>query len=93
MAAASASAADLNGHALLQAKLRIAEAGPAYLRTPPRDLQWTRNRLLGDALGTWLGIHNGRWDMFDEPAGEGPAICGTVRKNAAEIQLRWHPDE
>jgi len=54
-----------------------------------------RGELLGEALGRRLGVHNGRWDMFDATlAGKGgPMIAGTVRKNAAEIQLRWRPDE
>jgi len=60
-----------------------------------RDAHWARDELLGEALGRWLGVHNGRWDMFDATlAGKGgPMIAGTVRKNAAEIQLRWRPDE
>ena len=60
-----------------------------------RDAHLARGELLGEALGRRLGVHNGRWDMFDATlAGKGgPMIAGTVRKNAAEIQLRWRPDE
>jgi hypothetical protein len=58
--------------------------------------------LLGDALGNWMGVKAGRWDLFhatlfdDGTAGDeanSPVIAGTIRKNAAEIQLRWHPGE
>lgn len=60
-----------------------------------RNADWAHSELLGEALGRWLGVHNGRWDMIDATfAGQGgPMIAGTVRKNAAEIQLRWRPDE
>jgi hypothetical protein len=70
---------------------------PEKLLPSRRDTYWVHNELLGDALGRWLGVRNGRWDMFAEtPAAtdEGsPTIAGTIRKNAAEIQLRWRPDE
>ena len=58
---------------------------------------WKHNRLLGDALGDWMGVHNGRWDVFNvnlAEAGEnGPKFVGTIHKGTAEIQLRWRPDE
>lgn len=65
------------------------------LSPPRRDAHWAHGELLGEALGRWFGVHNGRWDMFDATlAGEGgPMIAGTVRKNTAEIQLRWRPGE
>jgi hypothetical protein len=62
-----------------------------------REARWAHGELLGEALGRWLGVQNGRWDMFDAslaPAGKsGPTVAGTIRKNTAEIQLRWRPDE
>jgi hypothetical protein len=55
---------------------------------------WDRNQMLGDALGDWMGVHNGRWDMVDGVLTEdGPSIAGTFKKGAAVIQLRWHPGE
>jgi hypothetical protein len=74
-----------------------AVADPEKLLPLRRDAPWAHNELLGDALGRWLGVHNGRCDMFGDTlavTGErGPTIAGTIRKNAAEIQLRWRPDE
>lgn len=61
-----------------------------------------KRQLLGDALGNWMGIKGGRWDLFHAalfddgtPGGEAnsPTIAGTVRADAAVIQLRWHPGE
>jgi hypothetical protein len=56
---------------------------------------WNRNQMLGEALGNWMGVHNGRWDMVDGVLTEdgGPSIGGTFKKGAAIIQLRWHPGE
>jgi hypothetical protein len=56
---------------------------------------WLHNRLLGDAIGDWMGVHNGRWDMYDGALTRdgGPSIAGTFKKGAAVIQLRWHPGE
>lgn len=55
---------------------------------------WDRNQMLGDALGDALGVHNGRWEMYDGVLTEGgPTINGTFKKGAAVIQLRWHPGE
>ena len=72
-------------------------AAPEKLSLSRRDARWEHNELLGDALGQWLGVHNGRWDVFAETLAatdeSGPTIAGTIRKNAAEIQLRWRPDE
>ncbi len=95
-ASAGAAAGDMNGGALpLQADVRNINTRSADQPPSPQAAQWTRNRLLGDALGAWLGVRNGRWEMFDEvlTPEDGPAISGTIRKNAAEIQLRWHADE
>ena len=70
---------------------------PVSLSSLRPDAPWARTELLGEALGRRLGVRNGRWDMFDArlaPAGKsGPTLAGTVRKNRAEIQLRWRPDE
>jgi hypothetical protein len=72
-------------------------AGPENPPPSRRDTYWLHNELLGDALGRWLGVRNGRWDMFARTLAAtnegGPTIAGTIRKNAAEIQLRWRPDE
>jgi hypothetical protein len=56
---------------------------------------WVHDQMLGDALGDWLGVHNGRWEMYDAGLAEGggPTIGGTFKKGAAVIQLRWHPGE
>ncbi|MGC9953725.1 MAG: hypothetical protein ABSD21_05570 [Rhizomicrobium sp.] len=76
---------------------KAAAAAPEKLSPPSHDAFWVQDKFLGDALGHWLGVHNGRWDMFEETLATtdegGPTIAGTVRKNRAEIQLRWHPDE
>jgi hypothetical protein len=67
-------------------------AGPSAAASSPREL-------LGDTLGNWLGVRAGRWDVFsetlsdDNSSGNGPVLAGTVRKDAAEIQLRWRSDE
>jgi len=59
----------------------------------------SRRELLGDTLGNWLGVRAGRWDVFsetlsdDNSPGNGPTLSGTVRRDAAEIQLRWRSDE
>ncbi len=63
---------------------------------PYRRARWPQDELLGDALGRWLGVDNGRLDVFPQTLAAsdgGPVIAGTFRKNAAEIQLRWHPGE
>ena len=58
-----------------------------------------KRELLGDTLGHWLGIRAGRLDVFsetlfaDDSPGNGPILAGTIRKDAAEIQLRWRADE
>ena len=63
----------------------------APLRQPS---PWDRNQMLGDALGDALGIHKGRWEMYDGVLMKGgPTIGGTFKKGAAVIQLRWHSDE
>ncbi len=70
-------------------------ANPGKLM-PHRRARWPQDELLGDALGRWLGVDNGRWDVLPQTlaAGDGgPVIAGTFRKNAAEIQLRWRPGE
>jgi hypothetical protein len=55
---------------------------------------WDRNQMLGDALGDALGIHKGRWEMYDGAVMEGgPSINGTFKKGAAIIQLRWKSGE
>jgi hypothetical protein len=55
---------------------------------------WDRNQMLGDAMGDWLGVHHGRWEMYDGVLMEGgPTVGGTFKKGAAVIQLRWHPGE
>jgi hypothetical protein len=60
------------------------------LQTSP----WVHDQMLGDALGDWLGVHNGRWDIYDGVLTEGgPAIGGTFKKGAAVILLHWHPGE
>jgi hypothetical protein len=63
--------------------------------SPPRQTSpWLRDQMLGEALGDWLGIHNGRWEMVDGVLAEGgPTIGGTFKKGAAVLQLRWHSDE
>ena len=64
------------------------------LAPPRRGARWEQDELVGDALGGWLGVHKGRWEMYDGVLTEGgPTIDGTFKKGAAVIQLRWHPDE
>jgi hypothetical protein len=62
---------------------------------PARHSPWERRELVGEAMGRWLGVRNGRWDAFSgklfEEFENGPVISGTIRKNAAQIQLRWRP--
>lgn len=95
---ATAAAQDMDDRAVplrLVVLPRAIGANPGNL-TPYRQARWPQDELLGDALGRWLGVDNGRWDVFPQTlaAGDGgPVIAGTFRKNAAEIQLRWHPGE
>ena len=81
---------------LASARQTAPSARPENL-PPRREVRWERSELLGEALGRWLGVRDGRWDLFDasllQPGEGGPVLAGTVRKNAAEIQLRWRPDE
>jgi hypothetical protein len=62
---------------------------------PVPHSRWEKRELLGEAMGRWLGVQNGRWDAFNgklfEDFDTSPVISGTVRKNAAEIQIRWRP--
>jgi hypothetical protein len=63
----------------------------ASLRQPSR---WDHHQMLGDAMGDWLGVHNGRWDVYDGTLMKGgPTIGGTFKKGAAVIQLRWKSGE
>lgn len=61
----------------------------------PTHSPWEKRELLGEAMGRWLGVKNGRWDAFNgklfEDFENGPVISGTVRHGAAQIQLRWRP--
>lgn len=68
---------------------------PAADKSLERAAPWSHRELLGDALGHWLGVRDGRWEMFDEPLADdgGPVLAGTIKKNEALIQLRWHPGE
>jgi hypothetical protein len=97
--------------ALLMALLLLGPAAAsetAGLTMPPLEIDpcldklcpappspWQKRELLGEAMGRWLGVRNGRWDAFDgklfEDVVDSPVLSGTVRKNAAEIQLRWRP--
>ena len=99
--AAAASAAEPGDGAI---SLRLAQdvrkeaiADPERPSPPRHSAVMAQDELLGDTLGRWLGVRDGSWDMFADtlaPAGKGgPTIAGTIRKNAAEILLRWHPDE
>ena len=73
---------------------KAAVADPENLAPPRHGAGWAQNELLGDALGGWMGVHNGRWDMVDDVITEGgPTIGGTFKKGAAIVQLRCHPDE
>ncbi len=62
---------------------------------PVRPSPWEKRELLGEAMGRWLGVKGGRWDAFNgklfEDFETSPVISGTIRKNAAQIQLRWRP--
>ena len=64
---------------------------------PPVYLPWSKGELIGDTMGRWLGMRGGKLDVFDQTLAfmgeDGPVLSGTIRKNAAEIQLRWHPGE
>ena len=64
---------------------------------PPVYMPWSKGELIGDRMGRWLGVRDGKMDVFDQDltlmGEDGPVLCGTIRKNAAEIQLRWHPGE
>ena len=95
--AACAQEANVRALSLRMAPAKAASADGETLSPSRRDAPWARDELMGEALGRWLGVHNGRWDVFAEPlaaAGEGgPTIAGTIRKNAAEIQLLWSPDK
>ncbi|MGA7676015.1 MAG: hypothetical protein WCA78_13335 [Rhizomicrobium sp.] len=95
--AASAQEASDRALSLRMAPFEATSADGEKLSSSRRDAVWAQGELVGDALGNWLGVHNGRLDVFVKSlaaAGEnGPTIAGTIRKNAAEIQLRWHPDE
>lgn len=61
----------------------------------PKHSPWEKRELLGEAMGRWLGVKDGRWDAFNgklfEDFENGPVISGTVRHSAAQIQLRWRP--
>jgi hypothetical protein len=55
---------------------------------------WAHDQMLGEALGDWLGVRNGCWEVYDGVLTEGgPTIGGTFKKGAAVIQLRWHSGE
>jgi len=89
-AAASAGDVDLRAHSW-----RPDGPKTSALSAPAKP--WMQHQMLGDALGNLLGVHDGRWDLFTETVTDeeenGPAIAGTIRRGAAEIQLRWHPGE
>ena len=71
-----------------------AVADPEELAPPRHGARWEQDELVGDALGGWLGVHHGRWEMYDGVRTEGgPTIGGTFKKGAAIIQLRWKSDE
>ncbi|MDE2183433.1 MAG: hypothetical protein KGJ78_10475 [Alphaproteobacteria bacterium] len=62
----------------------------------PNPDPWRQKELLGDALGRWLGVRNGKLDVFEDRLSNEPGypiVSGTIRKDAAEIQLRWRADE
>lgn len=51
---------------------------------------------VAQAFARWLGVRNGRWDAFDGRISDwplAPRLAGTIKGNAAEIQLRWRPGE
>ena len=71
-----------------------AVADPDKLASPRHSTNWAQDELVGDALGSWMGVHNGRWEMYDGVHTKGePTIGGTFKKGAAVIQLRWRSDE
>ncbi|MDE2133104.1 MAG: hypothetical protein KGM97_10400 [Alphaproteobacteria bacterium] len=95
---AAAAAQDMGDHAAplrLVVLSRAIGANPGKLMSQ-RQARWPQDELLGDALGRWLGVDHGRWDVFPQTLAMGdggPVIAGTFRKNAAEIQLRWRPGD
>ncbi len=91
VAAAFAGDPNSRGPSEWQDKSGSAPLNSISLRQTPL---WVRNQMLGDALGDWLGVHNGRWEMYDGVLVEGgPTIGGTFKRGAAIIQLRWRSDE
>jgi hypothetical protein len=50
-----------------------------------------------DELADQLGFHDGKADFFETslngPDQKGPKIGGSFDSGAAEVVLRWHPDE
>jgi hypothetical protein len=98
MSVSAASGEDLNTRAHpLPLPLKDQKNATSGGRANPQSRE-----LLGDALGNWMGVKDGRWDVFNAalfddgtPSGKtnSPTIAGTVRADAALIQLRWHPGE
>ncbi len=96
---AAASGEDLNSRAH---PLRLPLDGQRSQHFAGRqESVWSKDVVLGDRLGKWLGVRAGHLDLFNEPLFDDgtapepsePTIAGTIRKDAAEIQLRWRPDE
>jgi hypothetical protein len=96
MSVSAAAAEDLNARAHPLPLPLNEQRNAARQADPPK------REVLGDALGNWMGVKDGHWDVFDAALfddgtsgseAKGPTIAGTVRKDAAEIQLRWHPGE
>jgi hypothetical protein len=99
LSATAAFAGDTNFHVLQLPASPDGATKPGFAEAPPprQAPLWLNNELLGDALGRWLGVKNGRWELFSETVAlmgdSGPTIAGTVNKNAVKIQLRWRPGE